>query len=77
MVTGSGFDLIQNAIMRVQASADEWSGMTPTEVWIHLSLSLSFSFSASLFHYLSTAGSVSGYMSIKPQSLQLSPKSKP
>ncbi|XP_038872788.1 plexin-B2b [Salvelinus namaycush] len=31
VVTGSGFDLIQNAIMRVQASADEWSGMTPTE----------------------------------------------
>uniref|UniRef100_A0A4W5MXV2 Plexin b2b n=1 Tax=Hucho hucho TaxID=62062 RepID=A0A4W5MXV2_9TELE len=31
VVTGSGFDLIQNAVMRVQASADEWSDMTPTE----------------------------------------------
>uniref|UniRef100_A0A674AJ81 Plexin b2b n=1 Tax=Salmo trutta TaxID=8032 RepID=A0A674AJ81_SALTR len=31
VVTGSGFGLIQNAIMRVQASADEWSGMSPTE----------------------------------------------
>ncbi|CAB1323391.1 unnamed protein product, partial [Coregonus sp. 'balchen'] len=40
VVTGSGFDLIQNAIMRVQALAEEWSGMSPTEAWINLSLFL-------------------------------------